>query len=488
MKLRGVLRGVVLGSVLAAAGASCSLGLDESLIGAADGSAPPNPTGTTPTGDGAPFDARPPNPSDGSGDGATTCRVDSECKGSGCVVGKCDVPNGRCVYEICPQADPCRAARCDTATNTCQPPMALPLHEEFPLAETVNQSGQFRAIAMVPPYAFVNTLSGVVAYLYREPGLPKTIKPVAGAPFTPTFLFSTGRRLFMVGGPIGSAQRKVPVAWLDVPQDPSVELRAQAGFAPYAGTSLAFALPFQGDKAVFAHQSPSPSFALGEPPFLGPISPSPTPTAQSYAQFIASGDRLVAVRNFFTTAAPAMSFVTGVGTASPTFGAEQAISPGGQFIFQGGAQLATNSKGMTAMAWPLYNTQLPYQNAVSQVRLAWVLDDDKDQSFTASDPVDPTTFAPPGSPFYGNLAGPMAFADERTLFATFAAASSPTARLAAGFFVRGGGADAGAGLNVLTDFPMSPQQVYGAAAAPGVGAVVGNNGTVLHYVRQGCAP
>ena len=487
MRARTVLRGSLVGAAVALAAASCSLGLDESLIGATDAAPPPTPTGTVAPTDGAPFDALP-AATDG-GDGGDSCRSDVECRGSGCLVGKCDLSVGRCTYEICPQANPCRAARCNTATNTCDPPMELPLHEDVPLLEQLNVSGQFRVVAMVPPYLFLNTPSGVAAYLYREPGFPKTAKAIAGAPFIPAFLFASGRRLYMVGTPLGSVTRRVPIAWLDVPLNPSAELRAESGFTPFAGSSLNFVFPFAGDKALFAQQSPSPGFAVGEPPFTAPIGLSPTPTTQTYATFIGSGERVVAIRNFFSTAAPAMSLVTGLGTTAPTFGAEQALAPGPQFTFQGGAQLATSSKGTTVMSWPLYNTVAPYTGAVSQVRFAWILDDDKDTTFSASELTDVTSFPPPGSPFYGNLAGPMAFADDRTVFATFGAQASPTARVAAGFFVRGGSdAGADAGTNALTDFAMSPQQIYGVAAAPGVGAVVGTNGTVLHYVRQGCAP
>lgn len=482
---RRILRAALVGVALAVAAASCSLGLDESLIGA-DAAPSATPTGTNPGTDGA-TDGNPLPPSDGATDGGDTCRNDGDCKGSGCLVGKCDTTAGRCTYEICPQTDPCKAARCDAATNACQSPVTLPLHEDVTLPEQVNVAGQFRAMAIVPPFLFLPTASGVVAYLYDEPGTPKTVKAVAGAPFVPTYLFGSGRRLYMVGTPVGTSQRRIPIAWLDVPANPTAELRAESSFVAFAGQSLSFVFPFLADEAVFAHQNPNPSFAVAEPPFATAISPSPTATAQNYLGFIGSGDRIVAIRSFFSSAAPAVSLVTNVRT-TPTFGAEVVLSPGPQFTFQSGAQLASNGKGTTVMSWPLYNTVVPYSGAVSQVRLAWILDDDKDTSLAATDFVDPTSFPPPGVPMYSNLAGPMAFADDRTVFATFAAAGAPTTRLAAGFFVRGGG-DAGAsdaGTNTLTEFAMAPPQIHGVAAAPGIGAVLGASGTVLHYVRQGC--
>lgn len=481
-----------------ASAASCSLGLDESLIGQADATAPlPSNTGTPDTS--IANDARP--PSEAGIDATTTesCTRDTDCKAvSACLKGRCDTTVNRCAYDICPQTDPCRASKCDVATDTCMPPVAVPLHEEFPTVDQLNASGPFRAVAIVAPFVFITTSSGLYAYSLQEPGIPKTPISVSGAPFLPTYVFAAGRRLYMVGNLTGSLQRRLPVAWLDVPRNPAAELRAESKFVPYNGQSANVVLPIAPDKLLLGYTSPGYAFAIAEPPFAATVGLNTVNVSQPYSFVGTSGaDRLVGIRQLSGVSAPAFTLLTGAGTATGAVGPDQAIPPPGNVYSYnfGSAQIATSSKGGVAMSWPLNNPAVPFSGNVAAVRVAWILDDDKDTSFSSSDFFDVATFPAPGSPNYSNMAGPIAFADDRTLFATFATPAAPTTRVSTAFYVRGATADGGAGdagVGALTDFPMQAGNIYGVAAGPGVGAIAAYNSsanaTVLHLVRQGCAP
>jgi len=494
MKWRSLALAALAGTALTGAFASCSLGLDESLIGRADSA--PLPTGTGEPPESSVPDVVRPTEAGIDGSAVGSCTVDADCKAaSGCLKGKCE--SGTCAYAICPQADPCRAARCDVAADACLPPLPLPRTEEIRLVDNIAVSGPLRSVAVIPPFAFVSTSSGVYAYLYQEPGLPKTILSVSGAPFVPSYMFASGRRLYMLGGLTGSLQRRLPVAWLDVPQNPAAELKAESRLVSYNGQAFNVALPTAGEKLLLGHTSPGYAFAVAEPPFAGTIGLNTVATAQSYQMIATSGaDRVVAIRQLGGVGAPAFSILTGAGSASGVFGVDQGISPGPQYSYNfGNGQFAASAKGAVATLWPLNLTTAPYNGSVSAVRLAFILDDDKDTSFAGDKFIDVVTYPPPGSPNYQNMAGPIAFADDQTVFATFATPSTPTTKLSAAFYTLSGGADAGAGdagVGQATELALQPGNVYGAAAAPGVGVVTGYNGTigaaVMHVVRPACAP
>ena len=495
MKSRSLTLFALGGIAFVASAASCSLGLDESLIGQADATAPlPSETSTPDTS--AP-DAKPSNEAGIDATATDTCTRDADCKAvSACLKGRCDTTVNRCTYDICPQPDPCRASKCDVATDTCMPAVPVPLHEEFPTVDQVN-FGPFRAVAVVAPFVFITTNSGVYAYSLQEPGIPKTPISVSGAPFVPSYVFAAGRRLYMVGSLAGSLQRRLPVAWLDVPRNPAAELRAESKFVPYNGQNANVVLPIAPDKLLLGYTSPGYAFAIAEPPFAATVGLNTVNVSQTYSFVGTSGsDRLVGIRQLGGPSAPAFALLTGAGTATGAVGPDQAIpSPGNVYSHNFGTEkIATSAKGMVAMAWPLNNPAPPFSGSVAAVRVAWILDDDKDTSFSSGDFFDVATFPAPGSPNYSNMAGPIAFADDRTLFATFATPAAPTTRVSTAFYVRGASADAGvgdAGAGALSDFPMQAGNIYGVAAGPGVGAIAANtstNATVLHLVRQGCAP
>jgi hypothetical protein len=351
-------------------------------------------------------------------------------------------------------------------------------------------------MALVPPYVFVSTQSGVYAYSLQEAGPTKTPISVSGVPFQPQYLFSSGRRLYFVGQVQGGTQRRLALGWLDVPTRGLVnELRAESKLVAYNGQAANVAFPAPSEKVLLGQNAAGYAFTVAEPPFALPISLQ-TATFQPSSLMVTSGDRIVQLRAVSGVAAPVLALLTGAGTAVPQQGPDQAI-PAGNNVFYSYAngQFAVSPKGAVAMSWPMTQQVMPYNGNSNGVRISWLLDDDKDTTFSSTDFLDYVTYPAPGSPVYTNLAGPIAFSDESTLFATFATPSAPTARTTVAFVPRRSAADAGAadaGPTQTNDYPIQPTYLYGIAGAPGVGTLATYNPTPntysLHVFHQGCAP
>lgn len=494
MKARSVAGALALTAFVVAAAASCSLGLDETLIGRDAGE--PAPTTTTVQPDGTLPDSNVSTDSSADTGNGVTCSRDEECPSSGCLKGRCDTTIGRCFYDVCPQTDRCKAAACDQATNKCGAPTSVPFHEEFPLADNLSASGPYRAMAMVPPFVFVSTQSGAYAYSLQESGPTKTAISISGVPFQPQYLFSSGRRLYFVGQIQGATQRRLAMAWLDVPTRGLVtELRAESKLVAYNGQAANVAFPAPSEKVLLGQNAAGYAFTVAEPPFALPISLQ-TATFQPSSLMVTSGDRIVQLRAVSGVAAPVLALLTGAGTAVPQQGPDQAIPAGNNVYYSyANGQFAVSPKGAVAMSWPMTLQVMPYNGNSNGVRISWLLDDDKDTTFSSTDFLDYVTYPAPGSPLYTNLAGPIAFSDESTLFATFATPSAPTARTTVAFVPRRSAADAGvadAGPTQTNDYPIQPTYVYGIAGAPGVGTLATYNPTPntysLHVFHQGCAP
>ncbi len=475
------------------AAASCSLGLDEGLIGQTD--AAPTPTTTTtvePPPDTSAPDA-PVKPVDASSDSRapSTCARNEDCVTSAiCQKGRCDLAAKRCVYEICPQTDRCKVAACNATTGACEAPVDRPFSETFSIIDQPSATGPFRGVALIEPFVFVGTSSGVYAYSLQEAGVPKTPIPVAGAAFVPQYLFASGRRLYIVGPLQGSAQRRLAVGWLDVPADPApAELRAESKYVTFNAPSLGSVFPYPGERMLVGQQSSGSAFGITEPPF-GTAIALQTAILPSGLLAANSGDRVVLLRSVSGTTAPVLSLVTGAGTATPNAGADQSIQPGGNasYSFASG-YFATSPAGAVAMSWQMTNSAAPFNGNAVAARLSFLLKDDKDVAFSGSDFLDYVTFPSPGVSNNTNLAGPIAWADDATVLATYATPGSPTTRTNA-VFVRRARTDAGvdAGMTAPVELPIPPSNLAGIAAAPGVGALLASagGGYQITVLREGC--
>jgi hypothetical protein len=291
----------VLGSV--AALASCSLGLDHSLIGRADAGLSPTDGPLTESGGDAGDDGPPPIMPEGG-----VCATDTDCMGASdtCVKPRCDVPRKACVFDVCKPAA-CTTSACDTTTRTCAAPKTHKfLAAQFPVGAGVGCGGSARAcIAAVFPYVLVGTPNGVLAFAADDPG-STTPAPVSvtGLGFVPGLMFASGSRVYFLGAVTGAgASSRLEIGYLDVPPDPfrrSLTVTTllasynrstgEPGFAPTL-------LPRANDTALLLDSNAAQSFPCTpvEPPLVEPLmlGSAAIPFTAGTAPVVTSGTRLM---------------------------------------------------------------------------------------------------------------------------------------------------------------------------------------------------
>ncbi len=393
--------------VASAAGIACSLGLDPSLIGGNDGGAD---VATSDVG----IDA--PNP--------VQCKADPDCKSSnGCLTGKCDIAKNQCVYAVCP-ATACNSSVCDNNTHTCSSPTAYNFH-----AGTFHVSlgsagcgggggGARRCFAAVYPFVFIGTTNGVVAYPVDSPtnGTPVSI-PVAGLPFFPTFVVTSGTTIYFVGAVAGTGpDYKIPIASLAVPTDPTIsEMVATTVFNTLEVPSVDAVFADTSGGIYLVRDDPAKSFPAARiaAPLKDLDSLTFAPTAgfpvNSFVQ-AASGTRLITFRQ------------ENGGTYNTFFSLENAAATGS--AQNAGEQDTLASMGQTyansylaqsptgGLLWTTDTVTVPDGGpaTTTAARVVWVLADDKATKFDGTTHVDMTTYAIPG--FSADLAGPAAWVDD----------------------------------------------------------------------------
>jgi len=276
-----------------AAGASCSLDLDESLIGK-------GPGGDGGLGDGAATDGL---GGDGGGDtgtpvgpDASPCTSDDACTTNhGCLKGKCDLTRKSCTYDVC-RPSACNAAACDQDTRTCAAPAPYNYRAtQFSVGAHLSCG---KCAAAVHPWLFVVTGTGVVAFNTSNPSNPTPPQaPVVGLGFIPSALVQSGSRVWMLGGASGGGPSRIQLAYVDAPADPfATKITAHTVLASYnrpaEGT---FLFARGGDSALLVGNVPQfPATAL-EAPLTEPASIAATPVLapQSFGPSAVSGKRLL---------------------------------------------------------------------------------------------------------------------------------------------------------------------------------------------------
>jgi hypothetical protein len=271
----------------------CSLGLDPSKIGA---DASMQDVGASQDGGAADGDL-PPNP--------TQCKVDGDCKpASACLTGKCDTARGVCLYEVCPQQGACKVAACDPMALTCGPAQDIKFHVgQFKVGNIGCGGSARRCLAAVHPFVFVGTTSGAIAYAIATPNQAPSAIPIGGVPFLPVHVVASGTRVYFVGAVAGSAPSyRVPIAWLDVPGDPTVKkITAQTAFMSLPTPSIDRVYATDDGGVYLVQENAMQAFptakALAPLADLGDLMffPSPgVPTGSSTAS--ASGGRMLFLR------------------------------------------------------------------------------------------------------------------------------------------------------------------------------------------------
>lgn len=224
---RALLLFALAGASTMLAAASCSLGLDESKIGAGQeaGVLDTNAPDTTAA------DAGDSGPTPGLPD-AATCTKDDDCKAThGCLKGKCDLSRKACVFDVCHETA-CNAAACDTNAKTCG--AAKP----YPYKATQFQVGAqvTGRIAAVHPWLFAQTATGILAFNVADTAAttPPPV-PVVGLGFVPSQMVVSGSRLYFLAAPTGPGPSRLPLAWIDVPSDPfASKIEAKSVLATYS--------------------------------------------------------------------------------------------------------------------------------------------------------------------------------------------------------------------------------------------------------------
>ncbi len=413
-----------------ALGVGCSLGLDESKLGAP----PAGDAGVTPPGaDGAPRpDAQlPPDAdvpaTDGGPDAGAGCAADRDCVApNACLTARCDVARNVCVFDLCKQTAACARAACSAQSLTCGAPVAVPFHAgQFKVGAGVGCGGAVgRCIAAAGGFLFVGTAGGVLAFSVADPGnaAPSPIA-VTGLPFAPTEVVASGGRVYVTGGLVGG---RVQVAWIDPPSSPLATAAAARSVlltTQLTAVSEVFAAPGGG---VFLVQSdgarafPAASFTapIADLATLSsfPSTGAPTPAAP----VAASGDRLVfyrwtqqgALGDLFTV-------VAGAATAAAKAGPETNVGPdiGTAWGTPATVRFAQGPGG--GLAWGVPIVQIVGPGADTRAaRLAWVLADGAAATPTATKNVDLESYAAAPAPFGQAVAGPLAWVDPTTLLAT----------------------------------------------------------------------
>ena len=422
---------LALGLLLACGGASavvaaCSLGLDETKIaGGGDGGV----DGATPVDGGADGDAA--NP--------VACQNDPDCKpANACLTGRCDKARGVCLYDLCPAAA-CKASVCNPSTKTCSVPTTYGFHAgSFKVTAGGvgcggGGAGGRRCFAAVFPFVFVGTTNGVVAYSVADPtdSSPAAL-PVAGLPFFPQNIVASGTRVYFVGAVAGNY--KVPIAWVDVPGDPTVaKLSATTVFNSLQLPSIDRVFPDTAGGIYLVHDSVAKSYPAAH--VTAPLKDLDALTffataglPAGAAPFAASGSRLVTFRqesgpnwaaNFSLepNAATGSAQNSGEGSLVPSFGNSYLpayVSHGseGSLVFNTGAVNAPDGGGATLTA----------------ARLGWIVEDAGVTKVEATAKIDVEKYGV--NPGVGaDVPGPVAWLDSKRalVLAASAANTSQTA-------------------------------------------------------------
>jgi hypothetical protein len=490
-----VVTSVVVGAFVAVMSA-CSLGLDESKIGAGlhDASIGPNedaPATSDDAGDAGAVDTGPPG-----------CVHDTDCTSTNaCRIGTCS-DAGACVYDVCPTGA-CQGSSCTTTgtTSACSAPATYGFHASSITvsAGAVGCNGNASVcLAASYPFAFVGTTEGVVAYAVNDPSnsSPPPV-PVLGVPFVPSAITAMGSRVYFLGGVAGSGPTwRAQLAWVDVPSDPLVpSLQARSAFDTTIESAVSSAWAATDGSLFLVDQSTTLNFPIAE--IKAPLKDNDTlgffPSADvpvGAAPVIASGDRVVVWRNdpvayttyFSFETNPATLNANNSGEQSTLIGADGGVSMGptaGQSTYAQGADGSVLWNGASIV---IVDGGTP---ALATTRMAWLVADGTTTTFDPSTNIDVEVYATP-QPLGTPLVGPIAWIDANTALVLAAAhelpsetsvqvaVKTPTAALAQGR---------------RTIVPVGVGSV-GAAASNGYGYVLESDSTgtlELHVFAPACA-
>ena len=413
--------------------ASCSLGLDESLIGRGPEAGVPEATVDDAQGADVADSAPPPlNPEGG------VCEKDDDCKGTeGCVQARCDLPRKACVFNVC-RATACNSSECTNAgspTAACAAAKPYKFRAtQFPVAAPAVGCGGVlaRCFTAVYPFVFIGTQTGVLAYRASDPQDPAPdAVPVTGLAFVPVQIIASGSRVYFLGSAQGAgATSRVPLAWADVPPDPfAPTIRVTSVLAtlnrPVGDPLVLF--PRANDTALLVDLAAAASFASVpiEPPLVEPYtltSTSVTFTAGSSPVGV-SGTRLV-FHQINPAGAAQFGFVSNAGSATPMTVADVAIPTAtpasGPSTFAQSADGALLWEHIFLTAPP--GTPVPPGSNIKSAKIYFLVDGAA-ANFDPANGFEVEQFG--GAPLGTNSVGPIALLDSRTAMVLTAIPANP---------------------------------------------------------------
>ena len=293
--------------------------------------------------------------------------------------------------------------------------------------------GARRCFAAVYPFVFVGTTNGVMAYSVADPtdAAPAALT-VGGLPFFPQSIVASGTRVYFVGTVAGNY--KVPLAWVDVPGDPTVAtLHATTVFNSLQLPSIDSVYPDTTGGIYLVNNNASKSYPAAH--VTAPLKDLDALTffataglPAGAAPFAASGTRLVTFRqeagptwaSYFSlepNAATGSAQNSGETSLAPSFGnsylpAYVAHGTDGSLVFNAASVSAPDGGPVTLPA----------------TRLGWILDDAGATTVEATAKIDVEKYAT--NPGVGaDIPGPVAWLDANRAL-VLAASASNTAQTA----------------------------------------------------------
>ncbi len=431
MKRVGLLVGgvVLAASAIMTASVACSLGLDESKIGAGpkDGGPPGLEDGPAINEDGSGDGSAGADAADAGCTTAADCVSSNVCRSGACVA-------GQCVFTVCPTTTACQGSSC-LATGGCSAPAAYGFHASSisVSAGSVGCGGNAAAcIAAAYPFVFVGTTEGVVAFPVNDPSnTSPTAITVLGLPFVPSFITSMGSRVWFVGGVAGNGPTwRAQVATLVAPSDPlATSMTASTVFDTMTYASINAAWAGTDGSLYLADDDATRFFPIGQ--LKAPLKdddtiaffPSPGIVVGA-APVTMSGARAV-VAHPSTTAGlyeTFFSFETGAATTNAQNAGEQQtlVADGGATMMgptEGPATYAQGSDG--SVLWNTGTVTLEDGGvpAIATARFAWLVSDGATSTFNASQNVDLEVYGA-ALPYPTPVAGPVAWIDSNTALVT----------------------------------------------------------------------
>lgn len=479
--------------------ASCSLGLDESLIGqkveAGVQDAVVTDTLVVEGGDGA----LPPLMPEGG-----LCTKDQDCKGTaGCFTARCDVPRKACVLQVCRQPA-CNSAVCDQTSMKCGAAKPYKYRAaQFPVGAGIGCGGALgRCFAAVYPFVFVGTTNGVVAFAANDPQnvMPAAI-PITGLAFVPTQIIAAGGRVYFLGPPAGAgASARVPIAYTEVPTNP---------FATKIGVTTVLAtlnrpasdplvlVPRGNDTALLLDANAATAFASVpvEPPLTDPTVLNSTGIVFSAGAgpVAVSGSRLI-TGQITAAGAASFAFVNAAGSAAPQTQPDVAFATGTPAA--GPQFFSQSADGAVFWAFVSLNAAPPPPGppppTIRAAKGYFLVADSAATTFDAAAGIDLEVYAaaPLGTP----SVGPVAMLDSKTAMVTTANPANPATITNVGFVTR-------SPLALLKNADMTPRRFQitlpvsqlAAAGSNGIGYVLAVDpaaplAPTVYVVDPACAP